>query len=207
MKILEVKSLAFPEIKVIKYERFTDNRGYFTETFRKSDLENIAGSDIFKTSKIVQVNESYSKKGTVRGLHFQWDPALGKLVRTQFGHMVDLILDIRKGSPNFGKIIAYDMPQNSANDFSEWIYVPYGFAHGNFYLEDSAIEYFCTGEYNPNNEAGISPLATDIDWSLCDIKLKELFDNKIRPNALISEKDKNGHTLKSWRKNPISIDI
>ena len=99
---------------------------------------------------------------------------MGKLVRTLSGRMVDMILDIRKGSTTFGKIIAYDMPSEHEADYNEWIWVPPGFAHGNFFTEDSTIEYFCSGEYSPGCEAGISPLAADIDWSLCEGSLKEL---------------------------------
>src|SRR5579883_2717712 len=100
---------------------------------------------------------------------------MGRLVRTLPGRRVALVLDIRKGSPTFGKIIAHDMPARPSNDWNEWIWVPPGFAHGNMFPEESAIEYFCSGEYSPGCEAGISPLAADIDWSLCDAGLRECF--------------------------------
>src|SRR3989338_6935458 len=105
MKILEVKNLAIPEVKAIKFARFTDERGYFTETYRESDFK-----PVIPSFKILQVNESHSQKGIIRGLHLQWNPYLGKLIRTIRGHMVDLVLDLRKNSPTYGKIIAYDMP-------------------------------------------------------------------------------------------------
>jgi len=198
MKIIEVKSLKIPDIKVIKFARFCDHRGYFTEHFRKSDFENHRDMSFIKGLSFVQANESFSKKGTIRGLHFQWNPYMGKLVRTLKGRMIDLILDIRKGSPTFGKLIAYDMPSNSLSEYSEWIWVPPGFAHGNLFLDDTLIEYFCTGEYSPNCEAGISPLAKDIDWSLCDVELKKIFD-KIAPTTnLITDKDKNAFSVKEW---------
>ena len=200
MKILEVKSLAVDEVKVIKYARFKDHRGYFTESYRKSDFDNI---DIFKGVNFVQSNESYSKKSVIRGLHFQWNPFMGKLVRTLKGRMIDLVLDIRKGSKTFGKIIAYDMPANTDKDFGEWIWVPIGFAHGNFFTEETLIEYYCSGFWNPKCEAAISPLSKDIDWSLCDKELKKLFD-EISANPLISDKDRNGYSLDSWQKNPDS---
>jgi dTDP-4-dehydrorhamnose 3,5-epimerase len=112
--------------------------------------------------------------------------------------MVDIVLDIRKGSPTFGKAIAYDMPSDRSEDFNEWIWVPPGFAHGNMFLEDTSIEYFCSGEYSPGNEAGISPLAEDIDWSLCDENLKNVIRETASSTALISDKDKNGLTLSAW---------
>jgi dTDP-4-dehydrorhamnose 3,5-epimerase len=126
---------------------------------------------------------------------------MGKLVRTLKGRMVDLVLDIRRGSPSFGKIIGYDMPASLNAGFGEWIWVPPGFAHGNYFTEESHIEYFCSGEYNPDCEAGISPLAGDIDWSLCDSKLKEEFDTIASECSLMTDKDKNGHTVASWTRN------
>jgi dTDP-4-dehydrorhamnose 3,5-epimerase len=136
----------------------------------------------------------------VRGLHFQWNPYMGKLVRTLHGHMVDLVLDIRKGSPSFGRAIAYDMPSHFGEDSNEWIWVPPGFAHGNVFLEDTSIEYFCSGEYSPGNEAGISPLAGDIDWSLCDPGLRETFHDIASSSSLITDKDRDGLSVSAWKR-------
>src|SRR5207249_5665308 len=97
MNILEVKALAFPEIKVIRFGRYHDHRGYFTEHFRRSDLHTSPLTPFLKGVEFVQGNESFSKAGTVRGLHFQWNPYMGKLVRPLQGRMIDLVLDIRKG--------------------------------------------------------------------------------------------------------------
>ena len=198
MKILAVDRLKIPEIKVIRFARFCDQRGYFTEHFRQSDFRTSPLTPFMEGVEFVQTNESFSKAGTVRGLHFQWNPYMGKLVRTLHGHMVDLILDIRKGSPTFGKAIAYDMPSNRSEDFNEWIWVPPGFAHGNTFLEDTSIEYFCSGEYSPGHEAGISPLAEDIDWSLCDQNLRGTFQEIASSTPLITDKDKNGLSVSSW---------
>jgi len=198
MKILDVKSLALSDVKVIRFARFADHRGYFAEHFRKSDFAGNPQIDFLKGVEFFQCNESFSRPGTVRGLHFQWNPFMGKLVRTLSGRMVDLVMDIRKGSPTFGKIIAYEMPVRRDVDYGEWIWVPVGFAHGNYFREDSHIEYFCSGEYSPGCEAGISPLSGDIDWSLCDSALKREFDSVVRSNLLMTDKDKNGHTLASW---------
>jgi dTDP-4-dehydrorhamnose 3,5-epimerase len=201
MKILNVKSLAIPEVKIIRFGRFPDHRGFFGEHFRKSDFANL---DFMKNVAFLQCNESYSKPATIRGLHFQWNPYMGKLVRTLSGHMTDLVLDIRKGAPSFGKIIGYDMPANPTEDFGEWIWIPPGFAHGNFYKQNSHIEYFCSGEYSPGCEAGISPLATDLDWSLFDPKLKNELDAIATGDLLITDKDRNGYSLESWKRNPES---
>jgi len=203
MKILEVRDLRLEGIKIIRYGRFADMRGFFAEHFRDSDFRSHPGLNFMKEVKFLQCNESYSRPGTVRGLHFQWNPVMGKLVRTLRGRMIDMVLDIRKGSPTFGKIIGYDMPADPDADFGEWIWVPPGFAHGNFFTEKTQIEYFCSGEYNPECESGISPLAPDIDWSLFDSELKKEFDAiaspAASPDALMSEKDRKGHSLSSWR--------
>jgi len=201
MKLYEVKTLEIEAIKVIKFARFLDHRGYFTEHYRKSDFRNHCEMACMQDMEFVQANESFSKQATVRGLHFQWNPYMGKLVRTLMGRMVDMILDIRKNSPTFGKIICYDMPANHEADYHEWIWVPPGFAHGNFFTEDSMIEYFCSGEYSPGCEAGISPLAKDIDWSLCDKDLKELFDSISHQTSRISDKDRNGFSVAEWEVN------
>ena len=187
MKIINIKSLKIPEIKIIKFARFIDKRGYFSTHHAKSVLG----------IKPEQTNESFSHSNVVRGLHFQWNPYQGKLVRTLSGHMVDMVLDIRLGSPNFGKIILYSMPQSNENNFSEWIWVPPGFAHGNYFLKESLIEYFCTGEWAPNSEEGISPLCSSLDWSICDTDLKRMFDEMLS-KAIITDKDRNGLSLDEW---------
>ena len=201
MKITEVKSLIFPEVKVIRFARFCDHRGYFSEHYRRDDFQNHSEMGFIKDIEFLQCNESASKKGTIRGLHFQWNPYMGKLVRTLSGHMIDMVLDIRKGSPTLGKIILYDMSVNIDRDFGEWIWIPHGFVHGNIYIEDSVIEYFCSGQYNPDCEAGISPLAEDIEWDLCDSQLKWIFDEIAPCTQLITEKDRNGFSMKQWGAN------
>lgn len=196
MKILEIKSLSIPSVKVVRFARFSDHRGYFTEPYRRSDavgqLGFLGGLDF------VQVNESYSRAGVVRGLHFQWNPFMGKFVRTVQGRMVDLFLDIRKGSPTFGKAAAYDMPSSPDKDYAEWIWIPPGFAHGNFFTAESTIEYMCTGEYSPGCEAVISPVSADIDWSPCAPGLKAELDGMLGRDPLITDKDRNGFSVSSW---------
>jgi len=139
MKIVEIKELDIPEVKIIKFKRFVDNRGYFTEQFRKSDLLDSSDVDFLKGESFVQANESFSHKNTFRGLHFQWNPYMGKLVRPLSGSLIDFALDIRKGSPNLGKIIAYEIPNNKDDEYAEWIWVPPGFAHGILLTEDSHL--------------------------------------------------------------------
>jgi dTDP-4-dehydrorhamnose 3,5-epimerase len=204
MKILEVFHLAMPEIKVIRFARFRDHRGFFTEHYRASDFTAHERLSCFRGVSFVQSNESHSRTGTIRGMHFQWNPFMGKLVRTVFGRMVDLILDIRKGSPTYGKMIAHDMPGRLEDEAAEWIWVPPGFAHGNLFLEETVIEYFCSGEYSQGCEAGISPLSPDIDWSLCDSKLKATFDRIARTTERMTDKDRAAPGVSAWAEDPRS---
>lgn len=197
MKIISVKSLVIQSVKIVQFGRFSDIRGYFTEPYRRSDFENHPEMFFMKGVTFVQQNESFSKKNVLRGLHFQWNPFMGKLVRTIHGHMIDIFCDIRKGSPTFGKAVMYSMPMSSEKEISEWIWIPPGFAHGNLFLEDTTIEYMCSGEYSQGCEASISPLTTDLDWSLCN---KQLYGymSTLSNQLIISDKDKFGISLNAW---------
>jgi dTDP-4-dehydrorhamnose 3,5-epimerase len=198
MKILDVQTLAIPDIKVVRFARFTDFRGYFTEPFRLGNVLEHEATEFLRGLSFPQLNESWSRPGVIRGLHFQWNPYMGKLVRTIAGRMIDLVLDIRKGSPHQGKIIARDMPAATDGESGEWIWVPPGFAHGNVFTEPTFIEYLCTGEYSPGCEAGISPFAPDLDWSLCPPELKDAFDRVAEAGPTVTDKDRNGLCLGAW---------
>jgi dTDP-4-dehydrorhamnose 3,5-epimerase len=198
MKVLAVIDLALDGVKVIRLGRYRDERGYFTELWRRAALDERPELAFLRGVDFLQANESYSRPGTVRGLHFQWEPRLGKLVRTVAGRMLDLVLDIRKGSPTFGRALAYEMPADPEGEHQDWIWVPPGFAHGNCFAAPTQIEYLCSGAYNPRCEAGISPFAPDIDWSLCDPALKAELDGYSDGSALMSDKDRRGFTLRQW---------
>ena len=198
MKIETVESLAIPELKVIRFGRFRDDRGYFTESYRLGDLSSNPETAFLRDVRLLQINESFSRAGVVRGLHFQWNPHMGKLVRAVKGRIVDLALDIRLGSPTLGKVVARDISEDPDADDAEWIWVPPGFAHGFFCTSDCILEYLCSGEYSPGNEAGISPLAPDLDWSLCDRKLKGAFDEIVTGEAILSEKDRDALSMSDW---------
>ncbi len=210
MKILSVSSLVIPEVKVVRFGRFADHRGYFTEHFRHGDFQTHPALAFLRDVQFVQCNESLSRPGTLRGLHFQWNPYVGKLVRAVAGRLVDLVLDIRLGSPTLGKILAYDLPAAPERDFADWIWVPPGFAHGTLFPhgpEVSVIEYFCTGQYNPACEASISPLAPDIDWSLCVPALQREFAAVVAAGPLITDKDRGGFTVAGWVDDPRSEEF
>ena len=203
MKITNITELPIPEVKLVTYERFADHRGYFSETFRASDL-----SSVLPVSGFRQANESYSRRMTVRGLHFQWGPPMGKLVRVIVGRMIDVAVDLRKGSRFFGTAVAADMSAVPTGSHCTWIWVPPGFAHGNLFLVGSTIEYLCTAEYGPGCEAGISPFASDIDWSLvspeiCEIR-RAVYSNADRR---VSPKDLDAPSVAEWADDPRSNNM
>lgn len=195
MQIVSTRPLPLAGVHLLRFRRFADARGYFTETFRRSDFD---GVEFLAGIDFVQCNESFSKAGVVRGLHLQWNPHMGKLVRTVQGRMIDLVLDVRRGSPTYGRAVAVDMPARPEDPESEWIWVPPGFAHGNAFTEPTTIEYFCSGEYSPGCEAGISPLAPDIDWSLCEPALRSVVTGLLSAPALMTERDRDGLTVAAW---------
>jgi len=198
LEIEAVETLAIRDLKVIRFGRFSDERGYFSEPYRLEDLAIHPETSFLCDVQFVQINESYSRAGVVRGLHFQWNPYMGKLVRAVRGRVVDLALDIRRGSPTLGKMVTRDISEVPGANYGQWIWVPPGFAHGIFCTTDCVLEYLCTGEYSPGSEAGISPLAPDIDWAVADPEHKYAFDEIVAKDAIMSAKDNNAYSLKDW---------
>lgn len=163
----------FPGLYEIQPKIFGDARGYFMETYSERDF-----NDAGLTMKFVQDNQSASSKGVLRGLHFQLYHPQGKLVRALEGKVYDVAVDIRKGSPTFGKYHGVILDAEKGNQF----YIPEGFAHGFVVLTDHAVfAYKCTDFYDPKGEGGLmwNDPAIGIDWkSIC---------GDIQP--LLSEKD------------------
>jgi dTDP-4-dehydrorhamnose 3,5-epimerase len=201
MKIEKTLELPIPEVKIVRYARFADERGYFTEVFRDAEIAEALGVEDLR---IVQANESFSRAGVFRGLHAQWNPYQGKLVRCLAGRLVDLALDIRKGSPTFGRVVAHEVPASRDGVRGEWIWLPPGFAHGTLLTEDSSIEYLCTGAWSPGCELSISALADDLDWSLCDPALRDEVLARLGSDAVLNEKDRAAATLTAWEEDPRS---
>jgi dTDP-4-dehydrorhamnose 3,5-epimerase len=199
VKIIEVKDLPLAGAKLVLFGRFHDNRGYFTEIYRKDDFQELAKALGLASFEFQQANESRSVAGVIRGLHFQYDPPMGKLIRLIYGHGVDMALDVRPQSQTFAKMIMVDMVFEPSSTIGQWIWLPPGLAHGNFYLADSAIEYFCDAPYNPVGEVGISPLDPTLDLSLCPSDLVRHYRDLLAQGPILSEKDSKGLTLASWR--------
>ena len=204
MKIVSVAGASIPGVHLIRFARFPDDRGYFTEPFRFSDLAARSEISGLAGKTVVQINESFSRRDVIRGLHFQWNPYMGKLVRTLSGRMIDIVLDIRRGSPTLGKALLFDVTAAPGDTEADWIWVPPGCAHGNAFFADTQIEYLCTGEYSPGCEAGISPFAPDIDWSAADPGLRAELEGLRAAGPVISAKDAGGLSLAAWLDDPRS---
>ncbi|AIT62483.1 dTDP-4-dehydrorhamnose 3,5-epimerase [Coxiella burnetii] len=171
----EFQKMPIPEVILIKPKVFTDDRGFFIETFKQSDFRRHGINGEF-----LQDNHSLSmKKGVLRGLHYQLDPhAQGKLVRVVLGKVFDVAVDLRRESPTFGKWVSTEL--SSTNNHMLWI--PPGFAHGMLVLEENThLLYKCTAEYVPASERYIR-------WDDPDINIKW----PIKNNLLLSEKDAAG---------------
>ena len=151
-----------PDVVIIEPQVHGDDRGYFIETFRQDKLEEFLG---FKVN-FTQDNESKSSKGVLRGLHYQLHPASQtKLVRVIQGAVLDIAVDIREGSPTFGKQVAIEL--NATNQ--RQLFVPRGFAHGFLVLEDDTVfSYKVDNYYSPENDRGIAfdDPSLKIDWKL-----------------------------------------
>ncbi|WP_305420197.1 dTDP-4-dehydrorhamnose 3,5-epimerase [Photobacterium leiognathi] len=169
MKVIETE---IPDVKIIEPNVFGDERGFFMETWNQKRFEELVTG---KPTQFVQDNHSKSKKGILRGLHYQTENTQGKLVRVVSGEVFDVAVDIRKGSPTFGKWVGVYL--SSENKRQLWI--PEGFAHG-FYVTSNEAEfvYKCTDYYNPSAEHSIlwNDLDLGIEWPLDGEPLMSLKD-------------------------------
>ena len=177
MEIIETK---IEGLLILKPRVFEDRRGYFFESWNRESFKNNRIDVDF-----VQDNESFSSKGVLRGLHFQNPPfEQGKLVRVIQGSVLDVAVDIRKDSPTYGENVSVHLSGKNKTMF--WI--PPGFAHGFFTLEDETIfSYKCSGVYNKQSEGSLMWNDSDlnIDW-----EIKE---------SIISEKDKQSELFKNFK--------
>ncbi len=159
---MNITSLDIPDIKLIRPEKHGDERGFFSETYKKTALAEAGIDDVF-----VQDNHAFSAEaGTVRGLHFQIPPfAQGKLIRVVRGAILDVVVDIRVGSPTFGEYVSAII---SAENWNQ-ILLPVGFAHGLLTLEpNTEVLYKMTGDYSKKSDRGIywNDPAIGIDWGI-----------------------------------------
>ena len=182
---MQVRRTSIPEVLVVEHETFQDERGFFMEAFRADHFAEHA--DLGLPSTFVQLNHSRSARGVVRGLHFQWDPPMGKLMRVARGEAFIVAVDIRPGSPTLGRyesIVASD-----ENHLQLW--APASFARGFCALSEIVdIEYFTTGTYGPHAESGIA-------WNDPDIGIEWPIKEPI-----LSGKDAVAQSLADWLARP-----
>ena len=172
---MQLTETAIPAVKLLAPKKFGDHRGFFSETFSKKAFRELAGVDV----EFVQDNQSLSvEKGVVRGLHYQLAPAAqDKLVRVTRGAILDVAVDIRRGSPTFGRHVAAVL---SAENWRQ-MFVPVGFAHGFVTLESNTeVLYKVSNYYSPGDERGIrwNDAALGIEWGVDE------------SSAVLSEKDR-----------------
>ncbi|WP_278573147.1 dTDP-4-dehydrorhamnose reductase [Fusobacterium ulcerans] len=181
-------------IYIIEPLVFEDSRGFFLESYNKSEFEKIG-----ITTNFIQDNHSKSKKGTLRGLHFQTKHSQAKLIRVIKGKIFDIVVDIRKGSSTYGKWCGIELSAKNKN----MLYIAKGFAHGFLALEDDTeIEYKCDEYYAPHYDSGIMWNDKDIaiDWNFEKYGLKE-------ENIILSEKDKKHQSFKEYTEKYIGENV
>jgi dTDP-4-dehydrorhamnose 3,5-epimerase len=181
---IRIESRHLGDVAVLASEVFEDERGFFMEVYRADQYEALG-----LPTEFVQDNHSRSKRGVLRGLHFQWDPPMGKLMRVTYGSAFLIAVDIRKGSPTLGQWFGVEV---SAKDKKQ-VWAPAGFARGFCVVSDFAeVQYKCTGIYNPKCESGIrwNDPKIGIHWP---VKEPEL-----------SGKDRQAQTLDEWLASPAS---
>lgn len=176
-KFIETK---IKDLYIIEPEVFGDDRGYFLESYNKRDFKKFGINIDF-----VQDNESKSKKGVLRGMHFQTKYPQGKLVRVTEGIVFDVAVDMRKNSPTYGKWEGVVLSSENKRQF----YVPEGFAHGFLVLSDTAtFNYKCTNYYAPEYDCGFiwNDKDVNINWPVNDLK-KIILSKKDKEHKTFSE--------------------
>ena len=181
---IKIESRHLGDVVVLVPDMFRDDRGFFMETFREDQFAKNGLPTHF-----VQDNHSRSTKGVVRGLHFQWEPPMGKLMRVTLGSAFLVAVDIRKGSPTLGKWVGVEASAENRRQ----VWAPAGFARGFCVLSEAAeIQYKCTGIYNNKGESGVlwNDPAIGVEWPIKD--------------PVLSDKDRKAQTLAQWMSRPES---
>ncbi len=191
---MEVIKTPIEGVLIIEPRVFEDARGYFFESFSQREFDEKVAPILGHTVAFVQDNESKSSYGVMRGLHFQRPPfTQSKLVRCVKGAVLDVAVDIRKGSPTYGQHVAVELTEDNHRQF----FIPKGFAHGFAVLSETAVfQYKCDELYHPEADGGISILddSLNIDWQIPTDK------------AILSEKDTKHSLLKDFD-SPFDIKV
>jgi dTDP-4-dehydrorhamnose 3,5-epimerase len=175
------------DVKIVVPKAMRDDRGFFMEVYRQDLFAQLGLPDRF-----LQLNLSRSSRGVIRGLHFQWDPPMGKLMRVALGRAFLVAVDIRVGSPTLGRWVGVEM----SSDEPRQLWAPASFARGFCVLSDHAeIEYLTTGTYNKATESGVrwNDPAIGIEWPVA--------------NPILSAKDESAQSLGEWLARPESASF
>ena len=184
---ITIESRHLDDVVVVVPDIFKDERGFFSETFRADQFKLLGLPTDF-----VQDNHSRSAKGVLRGLHFQWDPPMGKLMRVTVGSAFLVAVDIRKGSPTLGKWVGVECSAENRR----MVWAPAGFARGFCSLSDGTeIQYKCTGIYNSRAEAAIhwNDPSIGVEWPITDVT--------------VSKKDASAPNLAEWLASPQAENV
>ncbi len=179
---IKIESQHLDGIVVLAPEVYQDERGFFMEAYRADQFRELG-----LPWEFVQDNHSRSQKGVLRGLHFQWDPPMGKLMRVTYGKAFLVAVDIRKGSPTLGKWFGIEVSAENKKQ----VWAPAGFARGFYTLSDYAeLQYKCTGIYSNKGESGIlwNDPEIGVEWPVNEL--------------ILSPKDQKAQTLKEWLARP-----
>jgi len=163
---IQVTPTSIPDVLIIEPKVFGDDRGFFFESFNQNEFNQAIGSEI----KFVQDNHSKSKKGVLRGLHYQMQQTQGKLVRVTVGAVYDVAVDMRQSSATFGKWVGLEL----STENKKQLWIPPGFAHGFLVIsEEAEFLYKTTDYYHPESEKSLlwSDESLSIDWPKLDIPL------------------------------------
>ena len=184
MEKVTVENGKIEGLQVFTPKVFSDKRGCFFESYNFNNFSALGFEKEF-----LQDNISHSNKNVVRGLHYQWDAPMGKLIQAVKGSLLDVVVDVRESSPTFGKHESVLLSEDNGKQF----WVPPGFAHGFIALEHGTVAHYkCTAVYNDQAEAGINPFdkTLNIDWG------------EDRKNLIVSEKDEKAQSIEQYIKSP-----
>jgi dTDP-4-dehydrorhamnose 3,5-epimerase len=186
MKVF-LEETGIPDLLIVRHELFRDQRGFFHEVWREDEFRN-AGLDV----TFVQSNHSGSVQNVVRGLHFQWEPPMGKMMRVVRGRAFLVAVDVRPGSPTVGKWFGESFEEHDGRQ----LYGPAGFARGFCVTSEYAeVQYLCTGVYNGASDTGIlwNDAEVGIRWPVTE--------------PVLSDRDRSAQTLQEWLGRPESARL
>lgn len=178
---MQIVDTSLADVKIVRPKKFGDERGWFAEVFNATTFAGLGLPTTF-----VQDNQSHSSRGVLRGLHYQLGKPQGKLVRALSGHIWDVAVDLRKGSPGFGKWAGFDL----RGEDLEFLWIPEGYGHGFLVMSESAsVLYKTTDNYFPQGERCVrwNDPTLSIQWPLAGLGVEPIVSPKDAVGALLNE--------------------